>query len=50
MEKYPITNNKKDNCYAEEFVEGTMINLFYDDTIDDWVICTKSKVGAKMYF
>ena len=50
MEKYPITKNKKNNCYAEEFVEGTMINLFYDDTINDWVICTKSKVGARNVF
>ena len=50
MEKYPITKNKKNSCYAEEFVEGTMINLFYDNTIDDWVICTKSNVGARNVF
>jgi len=46
-------------CYAEEFVEGTMINLFYDDaddTDDDeydekkWVITTKSNIGATNSF
>ena len=46
-------------CYAEEFVEGTMINVFYDnaDDADDdeydekkWVISTKSNIGAKNSF
>jgi len=46
-------------CYAEEFVEGTMINVFYDNADDDdddeydeknWVITTKSNIGAKNSF
>ena len=37
-------------CYAEEFIEGTMINVFYDKDIDRWEIATKSSVGAKVSF
>ena len=37
-------------CYAEEFVEGTMINVFYDKENDNWEIATKSSVGAKVRF
>jgi hypothetical protein len=40
-------------CTAEEFVEGTMINLFFDETLGDggqWEIATRSSVGAKMSF
>ena len=35
---------------AEEIVDGTMINVFFDPCIQDWVIATKSKVGAKCVF
>lgn len=39
---------------AEEFVEGTMINLFFDKQTEDgegeWEISTRSTVGAKMSF
>ena len=37
-------------CVAEEFVEGTMINLFFDDSKKDWEISTKNSVGAKVKF
>jgi hypothetical protein len=38
-------------CYAEEFVEGTMVNLFYDNDVNKWEIATKSSVGgAVSYF
>lgn len=33
---------------VEEYVEGTMINLFWNDT--EWDISTKSTVGAKIIF
>tara|TARA_B100001063_G_scaffold52620_1_gene46544 strand:+ start:1045 stop:2226 length:1182 start_codon:yes stop_codon:yes gene_type:complete len=39
--------NKIEDCYFEEFIEGTMINVFWDSTIDDWNIATKSNIGAK---
>jgi hypothetical protein len=36
------------SCIAEEYVEGTMINLFYDN--GEWEIATRSSVGAKISF
>jgi hypothetical protein len=44
--------NKK-NIVAEEFVEGTMINVFFDKTVGDegdWEVCTRSNIGARMAF
>lgn len=41
------TYEEKD-CVMEEFVEGTMCNVFYDK--DEWVISTKSNIGAKNSF
>lgn len=34
----------------EEFVEGTMINVFYDDINDNWELSTRSIVGGKTKF
>jgi len=31
----------------EEFYEGTMINMFWYDLIEDWEITTRSNIGAK---
>ena len=35
---------------AQELVEGTMINLFFDPRLDEWVPFTKSKLGANTSF
>ena len=37
-------------CIAEEFVEGTMINLFFDESKNDWEIATKNSIGGKVKF
>ena len=36
------------NCRAEQYVEGTMINVFHDH--DEWEIATRSTVGGKITF
>ena len=42
-----VNENNIEDCYFEEFIEGTMINVFWDHTIGDWNISTKSNIGAK---
>ena len=39
-----------ENCVVEEFIEGTMINLFYDTDIDRWEIASKTTVGCDVTF
>jgi hypothetical protein len=48
--KYPVKN---DNIIAEEFVEGTMINVFFDPyngLNGCWQIATRNTVGAEVSF
>jgi hypothetical protein len=44
MNKYPVIDY---DVYIQEFVEGIMINLFYDYRVDKWVIATKGGIGGK---
>lgn len=49
----PLDQNPDANMmidYAEDFIDGTMINLFYDEVKHEWEIATRSTVGANMYF
>lgn len=39
-----------EGCHGEEFIEGTMMNVFFDPTTDDWEISTKSTVGGRNTF
>ena len=41
------SENDFSDCYFQDFIEGTMINVFWDYTIDDWNLATRSNVGAK---
>ena len=41
-------HNNAFDCYAEDFIDGTMINLFYYN--DSWEISTKSSIGGNVNF
>ena len=47
MNNYPVNTSK---IIAEQFVEGTMINVFYDTTHNCWQISTRNTVGAEVSF
>jgi hypothetical protein len=38
------------DVYAEEFVEGTMVNAFWDSIQSKWVVSTKGNLGATTTF
>jgi hypothetical protein len=38
------------NLVAEEFVEGTMINVFWDSNVNEWQIATRRTIGANNSF
>jgi hypothetical protein len=48
-----MNSDKTENIIAEEFVEGTMINVFWDNKIGlsgSWEIATRNTVGASSSF
>ena len=47
INSYPLKDN---TIIAEEFIEGTMINLFYDANYSCWQIATKNTVGGLVSF
>ena len=52
INKYPESVNEG-NIQAQEFVEGTMVNVFFDPTIGvtgSWEISTRNTVGATSTF
>lgn len=38
------------NSWMEEFIDGTMINVFFDNINNVWEICTRSTVGGNILF
>lgn len=46
-----ITNDeimsKFENSEVEEYVEGTMINVYWNKYLNDWDLCTRSNVGGR---
>ena len=49
IEKF-IDKYCESDCWAEELVEGTMINLFYDPDIKKWEIASKTSVGGDVTY
>lgn len=47
MTSYPV---KTSAIVAEEFIEGTMINVFYNPITTAWQIATRNTVGADVVF
>ena len=45
-----IKNKKFDQYSILEFIEGSMINLFWHPYLQDWELSTKSNIGAKNSF
>ena len=41
--KYSCNNN----IYIDEYIDGTLIHLFYDDRIQSWEIASKGAIGGK---
>jgi len=50
VEKFMEQNKENENVYYEEFIEGTMINMFYEKNNDTWEIATRTSVGGNVYF
>lgn len=46
-EKYPIIT---ENIVVEEFVEGTMFNVYYNNISHSWEIATKNNIGGTNHF
>ena len=43
-----MNSHKFEDCYIEEFLEGTMINCFYHN--NEWKLATRSKIRANCKF
>lgn len=51
FDNFVLENPSKTNdIWLEEMIEGTMINLFWDNTMDNWNISTKNAVGGNTHF
>ena len=49
-EYFKNNNTDLSQCWVEDFIDGTMINVFYDTINNCWEIATKSTVGGNICF
>ena len=47
IEKYSTIN---ENIFMNEIIEGTMVNLFFDERIEQWEISTRGAVGGSYFY
>jgi hypothetical protein len=47
IEKYP---NITETIFMNEIIEGTMVNLFFDERIEQWEISTRGAVGGSYFY
>ena len=45
-----VNNYNTENSWVEDFIDGTMINVFYDNIKEIWEVATRSSVGANIVF
>ena len=45
-----ITTNKAEESWLEDFIDGTMINVFFDTHKNEWEITTRSTIGGNILF
>tara|TARA_X000000368_G_C23025808_1_gene710111 strand:- start:399 stop:1580 length:1182 start_codon:yes stop_codon:yes gene_type:complete len=43
-------NDFQELNYIQRYIEGTMINVFWNDKIGDWDIATRSNIGARCHY
>ena len=48
--KYFTKHYTPKNSWVEDFIDGTMINVFYDNIKETWEIATRTSVGGNIVF
>lgn len=43
-------SSPNNQCYAEDYIEGTMIHVYYNFSNQKWEISSKSAIGANVFF
>ena len=47
---YFVNSYSTENSWLEDYIDGTMINVFYDNIKQTWEIATRSTVGGNIVF